>query len=339
MAHRLRTRSLGCLTLVFVASALLTGCPQWQRGEVAYPAPKDQFVTVKGRKVHVVDQGDRSRPVILFVHGFASSWVVWARLMKELRGRYRVIALDLPGFGWSDKRQGDYSPQGLADVVDAVLQARGVDRAHVVAHSWGCSIALALAHRHPKRVRSLTLMGAWIYDEQIVPFLRWARVKGLGEFLFAAFYKERVGDRMALAFYHPERYVSYGVVRKVKAALERPGAVRAALAATRQQYLKRQERHYRTVEQPTLLLWGREDEVALRKYGERLAREMPNARLQVFARCGHFPMIEAYGGTRAALRAHLRRVEEREAARTAPAPAPPARPVAPPRPTAREAAP
>jgi len=297
-------RTLGAI-LGVVLLGTMAGCPQFQTAPVRYPAPQTSFMVVKGRRIHFVDRGDKAKPAIVFIHGFASALVVWKRLMRALEGEYRVLALDLPGFGFSDKRRGDYSPQGLADLVDAFLAQRGVARAHVVAHSWGSSVALALAHRHKKRVGRLALLGAWVYDDQIVPFLRWSKVRGLGELLFSMFYKERVGDRFALAFFEPERFVRHKAVVHVQEALDRPGAVRAALAATRHQRLADLEKHYTRINHPTLLLWGREDGVALVKYGERLSRDLSTARLRVFGRCGHFPMIEAYGATLNALRLHF----------------------------------
>jgi pimeloyl-ACP methyl ester carboxylesterase len=297
-------RTLGLL-LAAVLLAQLAGCPQFQTAPVRYAAPESAFMVVKGRRIHFVDRGDKAKPAILFIHGFASSLVVWKRLVKALEGDYRVLALDLPGFGFSDKRRGDYSPQGLADLTASFLAQRGVTRAHVVAHSWGSSVALALAHRHKQRVGRLALLGAWVYDDQIVPFLRWSKVRGLGEMLFSLFYKQRVGDRFSLAFYEPERFVHHKAVIHVRKTLNRPGAVRAALAATRQQRLAALEKHYTRINHPTLLLWGREDGVARLKYGERLSRELSQARLRVLPRCGHFPMMEAYGATLNALRQHF----------------------------------
>ena len=283
----------------------LTACPRFQEGPVAYPAAPGRFLEANGRRVHVVESGDPKGPPVVFIHGFASSWVVWGPLMKDLGTRHRVIALDLPGFGFSDKGRGDYSPAGLADLVAEVMRQKGVEKAHVVAHSWGSAITLALAARHPQRVGRIALLGAFVYDEQIVPFMRWAKVRGIGELLYAAFYKERVGDRFAMAFFDPERNVLHPVVKLVEAALRRPGAVRAALEATRQMDLRSLEPGYLRIAHPALLLWGREDDVALLRFGERLARELPRAHLRVFPRCGHFPMIEAYGATLDALRRHL----------------------------------
>ena len=95
-----------------------------------------------GQRVRTYHWGDGQRTV-LFVHGFASALVVWHRLLKDFGATHRVVALDLPGFGFSDKRKGDYSPQGLADLLADFLAQRGIAKAHVVAHSWGSSVALA----------------------------------------------------------------------------------------------------------------------------------------------------------------------------------------------------
>ena len=69
--------------------------------------------------------------------------------------------------------------------------------------------------------------------------------------------------------------------------------VAAALAAVRGQHYAEVEHKYRKVQKPVLLMWGREDVVTPVTYGERLVRDLPNARLSVYPRCGHFPMLEA----------------------------------------------
>jgi pimeloyl-ACP methyl ester carboxylesterase len=172
------------------------------------------------------------------------------------------------------------------------MDARGIDRAAVVGHSWGASVALALALAAPQRVTRLALYDAWVFEEQLPSFFLWARVGGVGEALFSLYYDERADERMAAAF-HDRRRVSEGFVEAVDRALRRPGTKAAALAAVRGQQYAEMERRYGSITQPALLLWGREDAVTPLRYGERLGRELPAARLVVYSRCGHFPMIEA----------------------------------------------
>jgi pimeloyl-ACP methyl ester carboxylesterase len=219
---------------------------------------------------------------------------------KLVKGGHRVLALDLKGFGWTDRPPGDYSPEAQAQLVLALMDARAIDKATVVGHSWGASVALAMAIAAPARVEKLALYDAWAYDEQLPTFFLWARVNGLGESLFWLWYDERSDERIALAFFD-KRFVTERLVEMVGEALDRPGTKAAALAAVRGQHYERMEKHYAKIAQPTLLLWGREDVVTPPTYGERLARTLPNARLVVYPRCGHFPMLEAASASTADL--------------------------------------
>ncbi len=114
----------------------------------------------------------------------------------------------------------------------------------------------------------------------------------MGETLFSLFYDERPDEKMALAFYD-KSYVTEELVEAVERDLDRPGTTAAALAAVRGQRYADVEKQYSTIDKPVLLLWGREDKVTLLSYGERLSKDLPNARLVVYPQCGHFPMVEA----------------------------------------------
>lgn len=265
------------------------------------------MITVSAaRRLYVEVRGDEhtdTTPVLL-VHGFASNHEVWAPLEPMLRLRHRTINVDLPGFGASERLEGDYSPAALARDLADVLDSLGVHRVDIVAHSWGSSVTLAFALAYPERVRRIVLIGAWIYDEQIPPFFRWARMPGIGEMLFTGFYAERPEDRFPMAFEDPS-IVSQDLVEAIGRSFERAGTIRAALAAARGQAFLQQESRYHTVQQPTLLIWGANDHVARLRFGERLAHDLPDARLDVVPRSGHFPMLEAPGHTRWAIAAFL----------------------------------
>ncbi len=290
--------------LLCCVAAFAPACATFQEpGEPlgARLGPDARYVhTRSGRSIYTEVRGpaEGTATPVLLVHGFASNHDVWDTLEPGLRERRRTINVDLPGFGWSSRTDGDYSPVALAndlvDVLDAVAPNGPVD---VVAHSWGSSVSLALALDHSDRVRRVVLVGAWIYDEQIPPFFRWARLPGVGEMLFSGFYRERPDDRFPSAFEDPS-IVSQDLVDAIERSFDRPGTSRAALAAARGQCFLQLQTRYRTVQQPTLLLWGAADHVAQLRFGERLAREIPDARLAVVPAVGHFPMIEAAGVTR-----------------------------------------
>ena len=257
--------SVARLGALFAAAAMLTGCPSFyashlDAGESATPLAT-RFMTVDGVELRVLVDGPATAPPVVLLHGFGSSLETWRNVIPRLLPAHRVVAIDLKGFGLSARPPGDYSPEAEARLVAGVLDQLGLPKAAVVAHSWGSSVALALAIAAPERVTRLALYGAWIYDEQLPPFFRWAKAGGIGEALFTLYYKERPDERMARAFYDPEQ-LSEAYVERVTAELDRPGTIAAALAAVRGQDYLALATHYHTVAQPALLIWGREDRVS-----------------------------------------------------------------------------
>lgn len=271
-------------------ATLATGCLAFHTGAMPGEPEDATFVELEGVRVRYVDEGQG--PPVVLIHGFASSLETWDPVIPRLvEAGHRVVALDLRGFGWTDRPPGDYSSEAQARLVLALMDRLGIDRAAIVGHSYGGGVTLRLALIAPERVERIALYDAWAYSGQLPAFFHVARADGVGEAMFATWYGERVDDRMALAFYD-QRYVTIELIDAVEASLRRPGTYAAALAAVRAMHYEAVEDQYRTIEQPVLLLWGREDRVTPLEIGERLSRELPGARLVVYPGCGHFPMIE-----------------------------------------------
>lgn len=277
-----------------LGSLVLGGCLSWHQGPMPGEPAAATYAVIDGVRVRYEDAGTAQgdQPPVVLLHGFASALETWATVAPRLRQHRRVIALDLKGFGWTDRPAGDYSPMAQGKLLLGLLRQLGVERFDLVAHSWGSSVALATALQAPSQVRRIALYDAWVFDEQLPAFFRWAKVPGVGELLFGGYYKERGDERLVRAFFDPSA-ISEAFIEEVERALERPGTVAAALAAVRGQNFDLLEQQYPTIRQPVLLLWGRDDIVTWPLFGERLARTLPNARLEIFDRCGHFPMLEA----------------------------------------------
>jgi pimeloyl-ACP methyl ester carboxylesterase len=231
---------------------------------------------------------------VLFLHGYSSFLNMWYPTALSLGPGYRAILVDLPGHGLSDRREVDYSPQGVAATLWKMMDQIGEGRLEVVGHSWGASVALAMALQQPARVERLALVDGWVYEEQNNTFMDWAQVHGVGEALYGAFYDQQAELRYMMAFAEPEKWVDQNVLEPMLRMMERfPGAKAAGLAVVRElRRLPEQEPLYRTVTQPALLVWCREDMVSLPHYGERLASELPAARLEIVQNCGHIAPIE-----------------------------------------------
>jgi pimeloyl-ACP methyl ester carboxylesterase len=283
--------------------SLLMGCLHFHEGVLPGEPPNANFAMVRDSRIRYVVEGEGS--TVVFVHGFASSLGVWERLASDLSQDHRVVRMDLKGFGWSDRSEGDYSPKAQSEIVWALLDELGVDEFALVGHSWGSSVSLQMALDRPERIQKIVLYDGWVYEEQLPAFFIWSRNPVFGPTLFRLWYKERVDDRMAMAFYDPERYVTQDFAEHVESTLERPGSVRAALAAVETQLYSEVQQQYASIEVPTLLLWGEHDAVSPLWVGEQLASELPDSQLRTYGSCGHFPMIEAYGPSTNDLRAFL----------------------------------
>jgi pimeloyl-ACP methyl ester carboxylesterase len=278
------------LALVVTAALSATGCLSFHTGPMPGEPNKATFAQLDGTRMRYLDVGQG--PAVVLIHGFASSIENWVTVIPQLKQHHRVIAVDLRGFGWTDRPVADYSPAAQAKLVKALLDERGVEQAAIVAHSWGSSVALAFALAYPERVTRIALYDAWVYEQQLPSMFQMARAQGVGEVLFSLFYSERAEERITMGFYNPD-LVSQQLVDEVDVAFARPGTKAASLAAVRGMNFAEVEKTYGKVTVPTLLLWGREDVVTPVSIGERLVRQLPQARLVVYPRCGHFPMLEA----------------------------------------------
>jgi pimeloyl-ACP methyl ester carboxylesterase len=281
-------------TLTVIAALLLgvlAGCPSFH-GAALPGAPADAtFVDIDG--VHVRYRAEGEGPAVVLIHGYGASSDAWLGVMPKLAALgLRVVAVDLKGFGWTSRPDGDYSPAAQAALVWRVLDRLKIVDAAIVGHSWGSSVALAMAESQPARVRRVALYDAYVYDDQVPSFFRWAQKTGLGEVLFGLYYRERIEDRAPLAYFDA-RWITQKRVRWVENELARPGTVAAALATARGHHFEALHQQLASVTKPVLLMWGEQDQVTPLRFGQRLSHELANARLVVYPRCGHIPMVEA----------------------------------------------
>ncbi len=283
-------RALATCALVLA----LAGCPSFHAGPLAGAPADATFVDVDG--IHVRYRETGSGPAVVMIHGYGASLESWASVAPPVAAHHRVIAIDLKGFGWTSRPEGDYSPAAQADLVWHVLDKLGVDDVAIVGHSWGTSVSLAMAVQHPARVRRVALYDAYVYDDQVPSFFRWAQKSGLGELLFGLFYTERMEDRAPLAYYD-ERWVTQARVERVEDSMDRPGTKAAALAVARGHHFGTLHEQLRGFAKPVLLLWGAQDQVTPVSFAYRLVNELQNAKLEVYQHCGHIPMVEAHNAS------------------------------------------
>lgn len=130
--------------------------------ERAHP-PIGHFMTVDGVRLHYIERGQGEPLVLIHGNGSLIQDFLVSGLVDDLSERYRVIVIERPGFGYSARPRRFWTPQAQARLFHEALQRLGVERAHVLGHSWGTLVALSLALDFPGMVRSLVLESGYYF--------------------------------------------------------------------------------------------------------------------------------------------------------------------------------
>jgi pimeloyl-ACP methyl ester carboxylesterase len=255
------------------------------------------FATIDGVRIHYQEAGDESAPPIILIHGFISSNLVWNEVILPLAQKgFRVIAPDLPGYGYSDKpADGRYTIDSQACAVSGLMDRLGIEKATIVGASYGGAVAATMALDYPERVAALVLVGAVTNDQPKKKLLlRLAGVPLIGDIATPLF----LGSRWILRKRTEDVYRRLGYPldeRKLAARhhlLETANTHRAMIRTVRRWSADRISREAGLIRQPTLLVWGEEDTHIPLSDAFRLRDAIPNSRLIVFRRCGHLPPTE-----------------------------------------------
>lgn len=261
-------------------------------------AENSHFVDVDGLHLHYQQFGERSAPVMLLIHGYTASTFVWKTVAPELAARgFQVIAVDLVGFGFSQKPSWfDYSIQSQARVMSRFMNRLGIGKATVVGSSYGGAVASMLALDYPERVEKLVLVDAVCNDEPLAhPLLRLAKVPVLGEVISAflvdakPFVRRRLHNTLAPVNYD---LITDERIDGIRRPLKAKDAHHSVLATARSWDACRIEDDAQYITQPTLIIWGENDSVIPIASGQRLHEAILNSRFVVFKNCGHVPQEE-----------------------------------------------
>jgi pimeloyl-ACP methyl ester carboxylesterase len=246
--------------------------------------------TVDGVRMRYVRRGEG--PPVVLIHGLASSIYTWKDVLPGLAAHHDVVALDLPGFGGSDIPQ-PLQRRAYFGQVLGLLDRLGIARASFVGNSMGGAVALAIAARAPERVDRLVAIDAAAYafdPSQRPPLLRF--VGPFGGLLDALPVQRRLtGVGLSQVFADGSK-VSDERLDEYVVPLSRPGAMAAIRTLVTDPDPMGFPELLGSVKAPTLVIWGRQDRWLPLPQGERLAREVAGARLEVLDPCGHVPQEE-----------------------------------------------
>lgn len=293
---------LGIAALLLTAFFILKGRTErsliYPVGEAALFEERAQYVQV-GEERHTVryiaeGEGDED---IIFIHGLGATSYTWRHLIDLLGEDYRVYAVDLIGFGMSDKPDANPSPGFFADFITDFMDAVGIEKAHLVGNSLGGATAAAAALWHPERVDKIVLIGAGGYDEiaEHRPFfvkLSQLPVIGEGIILLSVINPQGIVRSTLKESAFTEEFIDDDLVHEFARAFVTPGYRRFILRFTRDFRYEELENSLNQIEHEALLLWGAEDNWIPVKFAHRFHEDLPNSVLKLIENCGHEPQEE-----------------------------------------------
>ncbi len=277
--------------------------PSQHDGRFSVPPTSIHRVEADGVQVFYRSAGEANAPVVLLLHGFPTSSFMFRELIPRLANDYRVIAPDLPGFGFTEvpsERQYSYTFDGLARTIDAFTQALKIDRYAIYVFDYGAPTGFRLAMMHPDQVTAIVSQNGNAYEEGLGE--AWGQIRKywasptaenrdiLRQNVLTAAgtrwqYTHGVANPEAVA---PESYTLD------TALFERAGNKEIQLdlfldyASNVKLYPKFQD-YFRKSKPPLLAIWGKNDPFFIPAGAESFRRDLPNAKVQ-FLDTGHFAL-------------------------------------------------
>ncbi|KRW62670.1 alpha/beta fold hydrolase [Pseudomonas sp. TTU2014-080ASC] len=294
---------------IIAPAPLATGLARFGFGELplaglinryGHPQSGSCYVELDDFTVHYRDEGCADKPVVVMMHGVASSLHTWDEWVPFFQDNYRVIRLDLPGFGLTGapSKGGGYFAERMLGVLMMLLDHLGVEKASLIGNSLGGYIAWNFALAHPQRVEKLVLIDPAGYPMRKVPWMI-ASAALPGATLAMPLWMPRalISQAMREVYGDPGR-VKPGVVDRYYDLSRRPGNRRAMMEIFRvllqvnRNELQNSATRIAAVKAPALLLWGELDRWISPEHVALWQRDLPGIRVVTYPGVGHIPMEE-----------------------------------------------
>lgn len=296
--------------------------------------PDGYFITVDGLSTYVLENGEKTAPPILLLHGWGASTFSWREQMAPLaEAGYRVIAFDRPPYGLSAKTGANipYSPEALADFTAQVMDTLGIEKAIMVGQSQGGGVVGYFAVKYPARVEKLVFVSAALRPTDdpapvasggtgsrvggalglpplvntllsFPSFARWAQI-GIRSFVTPDF-----STSILKSAYHDPNFMTAEIAAGYSKQLQVVGWDEALLGQLRGSSTQAEPitaAQISAIDLPVMIAWGQDDEWVPIAVGERLHELLPDATYLTYPNVGHLPHEEAAAAFNADLLAFL----------------------------------
>ena len=246
--------------------------------------PEGKFVEVYSQKIHYYETGDG--PPLILLHGLGLDATFWVLQIPVLARTHRVFAVDMIGFGRSDKPPLEYSIETFVEFLEGFMRQAGIAKATLVGLSLGGWIAVEFAAQHPEMVDRLVLVNsAGLRPPAPLPpaalaLLNPGSLADERNLLHFVFYNQELVS---------EAYVELSFQRRVRSGNGYTVARMINSMQTREEWI---DARLAKVTAPALVVWGRDDRLIPLSMGEEIARRLPGSKFVVIDECGHLPPAE-----------------------------------------------
>lgn len=296
--HVAASHTAACV--LFVAT-FMSGCstsrdiPPWFDSIQRLPV---RSLSVHGQRMAYLDQGQG--PPVILLHGFGGSMWQWEYQQAALSAKHRVVTLDLPGSGLSDKPVIDYSPDTLIGYLHGFMHELGLERATLIGNSMGAGLAIALAITDPEKVDRLVLISGLpprVEEALVSPIMKQAVdmhvpvwLAEFGSWLFGS----RPTEKILKEIVFDHTLLTPAVIERSNRNRRSPGLIRPLMSI--RDHLPQWESKFaprlNTITHSTLILWGEEDRLFPPQVGHDIHRSISSSTLHLIPRAGHIPQWE-----------------------------------------------
>lgn len=237
---------------------------------------------------------------ILLIHGFGGNTYSWHELIPILSQKNKVLAVDLKGFGRSPKpKDSSYSVYDQARLIIRFIQKHDLNNLTLVGHSLGGAISMVVALNliidEPGLLSRLILIDCVAYKQSLPGFIRTLRIPLLGPIILSLISSKKMCRSVLKLAYYEDSKISDITVSSYAKPIDSKGG-KYALIQTAKNIIPKDFENlyscYRDIEIPTLILWGKEDEIIPLWVGKRLNSEISGSKLIILEKCGHIPHEE-----------------------------------------------
>ncbi len=259
---------------------------------MTFSQAKREFIKIRGINVYC-EYILNEYPPIFLIHGFVSSTYTFHRLIPLLGKHFSVIAIDLPGFGRSEKsKKFVYSFHQYADVLIGCINHFKLKNVILMGHSMGGQIALYTARKIPDNISKLILLCSSGYLKRSNPLLISFSYLPLFH-SFIQYYIKRKGVKENLKnVFYDEKFITDDLIEEFGKPLKEKNFYHALKRLIRHREGDLTEEQLKEIKVPTLLIWGEDDKVVPVSVGKRLVKDLTDADLITFNQTGHLVTVE-----------------------------------------------